>query len=515
MASRDRTRPVVWRKLAPLILLTATACAGAGIVVEPGERPENAFVTQVVEHGGSAGVGLWLAADADGNPHLSYLVLPEKAVQGEEAPQPAAGQPVPPLVRHAHFAEGAWTRNEVATEQGSDADGETAISVDDEGVHHVAWTTPDAVLYSSNAGGSFAEPDTVTRAKAQGLSVTTDGDGAPWLAFYVVSADPEAGTDIVRVATPAGDAWTVETAAEASLPTSDSEATVGTTGIGVGPDGPVVAYGSEGQTFLARDTGPLWESEVADGNGGFGVSLAVDGDGNPHLSYLNADGQVRHAHSVDGAAWETSQVGEGLLDGVTSIAVDGDGIHYVAWQQESGAVLASNEGGEFAPVDVPGTEGGARPRVAVGADNAPMVAWSMAGATGVKLSIRGIEDPLLAVPPGGGGQPTTGPTDGGNGGPPPCEPSGPELAVTAKDISFDTDCLAAPAGEAFAIAFDNQDSVPHNVAIYTEQGGEPLFQGEVFPGPAQQTYDVDPLEEGQYYFQCDVHPNMNGTFVSA
>lgn len=35
--------------------------------------------------------------------------------------------------------------------------------------------------------------------------------------------------------------------------------------------------------------------------------------------------------------------------------------------------------------------------------------------------------------------------------------------------------------------------------------------GEIFPGPATRDYDVPALEAGTYYFQCDIHPQMNGT----
>ena len=95
-----------------------------------------------------------------------------------------------------------------------------------------------------------------------------------------------------------------------------------------------------------------------------------------------------------------------------------------------------------------------------------------------------------------------------------CSPSGTELSVVAKDVAFDAKCLAAPAGQAFKITLDNQDpQLPHNVSIYTKKGGDDLFMGETFPGPDKKTYDVEALEEGHYYFQCDVHPNMSGEFV--
>ena len=96
-----------------------------------------------------------------------------------------------------------------------------------------------------------------------------------------------------------------------------------------------------------------------------------------------------------------------------------------------------------------------------------------------------------------------------------CAPGG-EIEVEAEDISFDTDCVAAPAGVPFEIEFKNRDpGVPHNFAIYTEVGGDALFQGKVVTGAADATYQVDAIDAGQYHFQCDIHPTMNGTFVAA
>ena len=101
--------------------------------------------------------------------------------------------------------------------------------------------------------------------------------------------------------------------------------------------------------------------------------------------------------------------------------------------------------------------------------------------------------------------------------PPPaaCSPSGTELQIAADDVLFDRDCLAAPAGQAFTIAFENREPVPHNVAVYTDSSAaEPLFVGEIFSGPDTVTYRVDALEAGTYFFRCDVHPvQMIGTFV--
>jgi plastocyanin len=98
--------------------------------------------------------------------------------------------------------------------------------------------------------------------------------------------------------------------------------------------------------------------------------------------------------------------------------------------------------------------------------------------------------------------------------PPEGQPGGPGgVAIVAQNIAFDTSEISLPAGGQAAIDFDNRDpGIPHNVAVYTEAGGEALFQGEVITGPASITYRFPAPQPGQYYFQCDVHPTtMSGT----
>ena len=104
---------------------------------------------------------------------------------------------------------------------------------------------------------------------------------------------------------------------------------------------------------------------------------------------------------------------------------------------------------------------------------------------------------------GGGG--------GGGGDEPPPPPSG--LAISAVDLQFDTDTLEFTAGEESELEFANDDAsaIQHNVAIYEEEGGADVFVGEVIPGGQATTYSVPALEAGGLYFQCDVHPGMNGT----
>ena len=96
-----------------------------------------------------------------------------------------------------------------------------------------------------------------------------------------------------------------------------------------------------------------------------------------------------------------------------------------------------------------------------------------------------------------------------------CAPSGTIVKVTALNKAFDSGCLAAPAGSAFSLTMVNQDpGIPHNVAIYTDASASTnLFRGEVVSGPTTATYKVLALKVGTYYFRCDIHPQMSGTFV--
>ena len=101
---------------------------------------------------------------------------------------------------------------------------------------------------------------------------------------------------------------------------------------------------------------------------------------------------------------------------------------------------------------------------------------------------------------------------GAEGGLGDAEP-GRAVPIAAESLVFDTSELSLPSGAPSVIAFDNRDDgIPHNVSIYTEQGGTPLFEGEIVSGPTQIEYEVPPQEPGEYFFQCDVHPTtMTGT----
>ncbi|MDF2733800.1 MAG: copper-binding protein [Chloroflexota bacterium] len=91
-------------------------------------------------------------------------------------------------------------------------------------------------------------------------------------------------------------------------------------------------------------------------------------------------------------------------------------------------------------------------------------------------------------------------------------PAGDAITVSAKDLKFSTASITAPADEAFQIVFDNQEGVPHNIAIKDAAGAE-KFKGEIVTSTTI-TYDVPALAAGAYEFWCEVHPDMKGTLTA-
>ncbi|MGH2709703.1 MAG: cupredoxin domain-containing protein [Actinomycetota bacterium] len=501
------------KRLAPVLalVLIMAACGKPQFDIRAGEPEGPTWFPQVVDFEENTGLGLSIASDPDGNPHLAYLEIDEPLKPGEDPPPPDPLAPILPAVGYAHLVGDIWTHSEFAQSKDADkprdltAEDETAIAVDAEGGHHVAWTETGKLYYSNDPTGE-TEPQLVDAVDAAGLSIWADERGTPWIAYYEILSGDEL-VALVRVATPTGNRWDVETAAEA-----DSSEPYGT-GVGPGPDGPIVAYGNTTGTNLAQRQGSFWRSENVDPEGGLGVSMALDADGNPHLAYLTEDGQVRHAHSIGGGPWEISDVGAATAFATTSIALDATGTHHIAWQRDVGIAYANNAGGEFAEVQLPlAAAEGQRPRLATGPE-AVYLGWYSPTGTRLQMATYTEDEPLLAVPsppPAPGGQPSA-----------ECAPEGDTITLTAAAFAWDKDCIAVEAGQPFSIEIVNDDSAAHNVGLYVAEAppaGELIFQTPFsgVPAGASETFDVPAVEEpGENYFQCDIHPAMAGSFIVA
>jgi plastocyanin len=91
-----------------------------------------------------------------------------------------------------------------------------------------------------------------------------------------------------------------------------------------------------------------------------------------------------------------------------------------------------------------------------------------------------------------------------------------QIEIVAAALGFNKGSLEATAGQPFTITLDNQDDVSHTFQIYTEEGGDEIAGVEpstVSPGSTG-TLTTTIAEPGEYYFQCDFHPEqMNGTLT--
>ena len=147
--------------------------------------------------------------------------------------------------------------------------------------------------------------------------------------------------------------------------------------------------------------------------------------------------------------------------------------------------------------------------------------WVLTVASALALALAGCSSgsaavttpstpPLVSTPVATPSAPTPAPSasTGGSGS------AGDTIQLSAQGIQFSTKQLQIPAGKAFTITFQNNDSgISHNVDILDANNAS-IFKGAIFPGVASQTYQVPALKAGTYGFICDVHPNiMTGTLA--
>jgi plastocyanin len=94
----------------------------------------------------------------------------------------------------------------------------------------------------------------------------------------------------------------------------------------------------------------------------------------------------------------------------------------------------------------------------------------------------------------------------------PIDPNGP--TIVARDMAFSPPTVEIAAGKNVTIHFDNQESAPHNVAIYRDaSASEKISVGEIVTA-SKADQVVPALAAGTYFFRCDVHTNMTGTIVA-
>ncbi len=90
---------------------------------------------------------------------------------------------------------------------------------------------------------------------------------------------------------------------------------------------------------------------------------------------------------------------------------------------------------------------------------------------------------------------------------------GEAAKLKADDVAFDVKELEFAADTEAELVLHNEDNgILHNVSIYAgaDAAAPVILKGDFVAGPGEITYHFKMPGAGEYYFQCDIHPNMNG-----
>jgi plastocyanin len=523
------------RKLLPLafvLALVAAACAeppAADIEFGSGLR----FVPMVADSLNNSGVEPSVAVTSEGLPIVAYFAF-EEVPEGDALPQtrPVGAPSIPGVMLATLSSDGIWTRGAIALQASipnvqipfnpafdetvADLTAANVTGLDlvvDEDAFHVAWGSGGGLYYATGSTDPAATEQVqlsqVIDEPVFGPSIAVVG-GSPRISYYTSTSSAAS----VELARPEGDGWAIEQISTA--PSCDTC----TTAVIATPDGLAVAFSAGNSVHVAMSNGENgWSSRNVEQGGGQGLSGVATGDGMALSYYLGTEVHVATGSSTgsfDTATAGNVAQGSGEEEGAeTSIAADDAGALWLAWfDADEGVVFASSGDEGFTPVETqPDTASGAVPSVDVTPDGSTaFVAWYDTEHEDALVGEYGeIEGLAIAAP---SPEPA--------GVPPVVQPGADctqavsgVVQLTALGIAFDASCVEVPAAEPFTIAFGNEDDgVPHNVAIYpnADDLANPLLQGEVITGLDSIEYQADALDEGEYYFQCDVHPTMNGSW---
>jgi len=259
-----------------------------------------------------------------------------------------------------------------------------SIAIDPDGAAWVAFAGtspggPDDVLLATDMGDWLVqgvEPDTGGRPK-----LAIDAEGFPHV-VYTVDEVQLRHAFVERTAD--GVDWVFETV--------EDDRGVGAINeeldLALGPGDEVhVAYshasaGAPQDLFWATGAGDSWVLERVDPGPGWGLSIAIDGEGVPHVAYQDEEELVVAYRRGD--SWTKQSVAPTWESNPTDIAFEPDGSMRIAFVQPitdapSPLAVASNASGVWETERIHGTESFYEPSLAVDPDGVVHVAFSYRG----------------------------------------------------------------------------------------------------------------------------------------
>lgn len=339
---RARTKTLVLVLVLAALVLLAAACGGGDDSTDAAPPPAE-----------PAGTG----ADTQSEPAPAPAPEPAPAPAPEPAaePAPAPSASAGPLT--TAFADG-WNVSFIDEGIKPDLD---LTDEDSPGITYLSEALDGWVRYADAAGGWA--PETVAEGYFYGpIGLAYDPSGRPNIAYHDHQGS-ELDLDLgdLTYALRDGGTWTVEAASDPGHDGWDST-------IEIADDGVVRAAGVEpsqfglenGVEYYERRDGAWTATPVGSGPIAyeFNVSLAIDPNGNPAISYYNDGAGELWFASFDGSSWSTELVtAEGDPGRFSSLVFDADGRPHISFYNptsaSSGTVgYAVKDGGSWTVEDL-------------------------------------------------------------------------------------------------------------------------------------------------------------------
>lgn len=224
-----------------------------------------------------------------------------------------------------------WHVEVVAVDGGAYA----SLAVDDQGYPHIAYqdSSSEGLRYAyQDATGWHHEGVSTDGDGAEAISLALNQDGSPSMSYRTIAGD------YLRYTYPGTFDWEYEMVGDSDW---------GNTSLAVNGDGYAhISYLLNNRLQYAYQDASGWHTETVPGPGtgseGGESSLALDLNGWPHISYEWASSyvlqEVKHAYR-DAAGWHTEVVTAGDYGEYTSLAVDGNGYGHITYRDYDTADL--------------------------------------------------------------------------------------------------------------------------------------------------------------------------------
>jgi len=190
--------------------------------------------------------------------------------------------------------------------------------------------TPNRVSYVYWNGSAWVQSTVISGADVcfytYSTSIVLASDDSPRISF-IRRANPSSG--FLCFASQESGSWNISTI--------ESGNTYGTNSLALDSNGnPHISYYDATNKVLKYTTleGSTWITTVADNAGDVGqyCSLVLDGNGKPHISYYDATNKDLKYATLEGSTWITTVVdSSGEVGGYCSLALDNNGLPHISY----------------------------------------------------------------------------------------------------------------------------------------------------------------------------------------